>query len=133
MIKTPKEAWLETKTPDLIWLGDANKEMMTFNHMSQVREEVFVKRYAIWKKNKIWSRGVAIFRLTWESSGSHVFRRSGFDGLMTKRDALDQVQKLRLAARSQLFNCELYADRGMSVITEVDVVLCPFLLRVEPK
>jgi len=31
---------------------------------------------------------------------------------MTWRDALDQVKKLRLAARSQLLNCNVHADRG---------------------
>jgi len=38
--------------------------MMTFNHMSQVHEEVIVKTYAINKKNKICSRCVAIFKIT---------------------------------------------------------------------
>jgi len=44
--------------------------MMTFNHMSHVHEEVIVyeevivKTYAINKKNKICSRGVAIFKIT---------------------------------------------------------------------
>jgi len=51
MVIKSKEAWSETKSPDVIWLGNANKEMMTFNHMRQVREEVMVKTYAIKKKN----------------------------------------------------------------------------------
>ena len=59
MVIKSKEAWSETKSPDVIWLGNANKEMMTFNHMRQVREEVMVKTYAIKKKNKMWSRSAA--------------------------------------------------------------------------
>ena len=51
---------LETKSPDVIRLGNANKEMMTFNHMRQVREVVMVKTYAIKKRNKMWSRSATV-------------------------------------------------------------------------
>jgi len=60
MVIKSKEAWSQTKSPDVIWLGNANKEMMTFNHMRQVREEVVVKTYAIKKKNKMWSRRATV-------------------------------------------------------------------------
>ena len=60
MVIKSKEAWSETKSPDVIWLGNANKEMMTFNHMRQVGEEVMVITYAIKKKNKMWSRSATV-------------------------------------------------------------------------
>jgi len=53
MITRPKRAWLDNKSPDLMGLGNANKEMMTFYHMSQVCEEVFVRKYTIKTKTKL--------------------------------------------------------------------------------
>ena len=36
----------------------------------------------------------------------------GLTACRLRRDALDQVKKLRLAERSQLLNCNVHADRG---------------------
>ena len=60
MVIKSKVAWSETKSPDVIWLGNANKEMMTFNHMRQVGKEVMVITCAIKKKNKMWSRSATV-------------------------------------------------------------------------
>ena len=80
-----KGVWLETNSPDLIWLGNVNKQTIMFDHMSHVCEEFIVKtNYAIKTKNKNWSRDVAIFRITEESSGSLVFHRLWRNGLATK-------------------------------------------------
>ena len=40
------------------------------------------------------------------------FAVQGLTAWRIRRDALDQVKKLRLAARSQPLNCDVHADRG---------------------